>query len=142
MECVLERFCLFKDALRKSCHKKVCKIQKKTSGLDYSFIKLQAYQHFCRTTLGLPLRTFHRWIKFQSLYKKWDFPLWISSVKMNKFAGNYGFAQIYWRNPSWKTSFFVQWVMLKICLFNIKGECIKDLAMLIWWSFFQKIINC
>ena len=31
-----------------------------------------------------------------NLHKKWSFPL------------NCGFGHIYWRNPSWKTSFFVQ----------------------------------
>ena len=28
---------------------------------------------------------------------------------MTKSAGNCGFGHIYWRNPSWKTSFFVQY---------------------------------
>ena len=30
--------------------------------------------------------------KLQTLHKKWS-----------------GFGHIYWRNPEWKTSFFVQW---------------------------------
>ena len=34
--------------------------------------------------------------KDNTLHKQWSFPLKISSVN-------------YWRNPSWKTSFFVQW---------------------------------
>ena len=37
-----------------------------------------------------------------SLHKKWSFPLKISSANMTKFG------HIYWRNPYWKTSFFVQ----------------------------------
>ena len=45
----------------------------------------------------------------KTLHKKWSFPLRFSSVNVTKFAGNYGFGHIYWRNPYWKTSFFVQW---------------------------------
>ena len=43
-----------------------------------------------------------------ALHKKWSFPLRISSVNVTKSAGNCGFGHIYWRNPYWKTSFFVQ----------------------------------
>ena len=32
----------------------------------------------------------------------------ITALLMAIFAGSYGFGHIYWRNPSWKTSFFVQ----------------------------------
>ena len=42
------------------------------------------------------------------LHKKWSFPLRISSVNVTKSAANCGFGHIYWRNPQWKTSFFVQ----------------------------------
>ena len=45
----------------------------------------------------------------KTLYKKWSFPLRISSVNLTKSAGNCRFGHIYWRNPWWKTSFFVQW---------------------------------
>ena len=41
------------------------------------------------------------------LPKKWSFPLRISSANTTKSAGNCGFGHIYWRNPSWTTSFFV-----------------------------------
>ena len=44
-----------------------------------------------------------------TLRRKWRFPLRISSVIGSKSAGNCGFGHIYWRSPSWKTSFFVQW---------------------------------
>ena len=40
------------------------------------------------------------------------FPLRISSVKVTKSAGICRFRHIYWRNPYWKTSFFVQWSFL------------------------------
>ena len=43
------------------------------------------------------------------LHKKWSFPLRISSVNVTKSAGNCAFGHVYWRNPYWKTSFFVQW---------------------------------
>ena len=59
------------------------------------------------------------WIKLQepflivwiTLHKKWSYRLWISSVNVNKPAGNCGFGHIYWRNPWWKTSFFV-WITI------------------------------
>ena len=44
---------------------------------------------------------------------KWSFPLRLSSVNVSKSAGNYGFGQTYWRNPWWKSSYFVQWSHLK-----------------------------
>ena len=47
-------------------------------------------------------------IMFFSLHKKWSFLLRISSVNATKSAGNCGFGHVYWRNPSWITSFFVQ----------------------------------
>ena len=37
-----------------------------------------------------------------TLRKKWSYPFRISSVNVTKFG------RIYWRNPYWKTSFFVQ----------------------------------
>ena len=42
------------------------------------------------------------------LHKKWSFPLRISPVNVTKYAVSCGFGYIYWRNPYWKTSFFVQ----------------------------------
>ena len=39
-----------------------------------------------------------------------SFRLRISSVNVTKSAVNYGFVHIYWRNPWWKTSFFVRWM--------------------------------
>ena len=52
-------------------------------------------------SVGVPVYTLH---------KRWSFLLRISSVKMTKSAENLGFGHIYWRNPSWKVSFFVQWL--------------------------------
>ena len=55
-----------------------------------------------------------------SLHKKWNFLLRTSSVNVTKSAGNCGFGYIYWRNPKWKASFFVQ------CLtyfFNFSSTC-------------------
>ena len=45
-----------------------------------------------------------------TLRRKWSFPLRISSVNVTKSAGNCGFGQVYWRNPYWKSSDFVQWL--------------------------------
>ena len=45
---------------------------------------------------------------FTTLHKKLSFPLRISSVNVIKSAVSYGFGHIYWRNPYWNTSFFVQ----------------------------------
>ena len=38
----------------------------------------------------------------------------ISSVNVTKSAENCGFGHIYWRNSSWKTSFFVQCLLYGI----------------------------
>ena len=43
-----------------------------------------------------------------TLYKKRSFQLRISSLNVTKSAVSCGFGQNYWRNPWWKTSFFVQ----------------------------------
>ena len=48
--------------------------------------------------------------RWRSLHKKWSFPLRISSVNVTKSTITCGFGHIYWRNPTWKTSFFVQLV--------------------------------
>ena len=49
------------------------------------------------------------WPKEFSWQKKWSFPLSISSVNETKSSVFCWFGHIYWRNPRWKTSFFVQW---------------------------------
>ena len=38
--------------------------------------------------------------------KNKNFPLRNSSVNVTKSAGDFGFGHIYWKNPSWETSFF------------------------------------
>ena len=57
--------------------------------------------------------------RLTTLHKKWSFLLRISSVNVTKSAGNCGFGHIYWRNPQWKTSFFMQcyldWCHQKRC---------------------------
>ena len=66
------------------------------------------------------------------MYKKWSSTWRISLVNVTKFAKNCEFDHIYWRNPSWKTSFFVHclnifhaffyyfhcWPSAGICLFS------------------------
>ena len=47
------------------------------------------------------------------------FPIKISSVNVIKSAVSYGFGDIYWRKPWWKTLFFVQrhlWLLTKNCI--------------------------
>ena len=43
--------------------------------------------------------------------KKWSFPLRIPSVNMTKSTVSGESGHIYWRNPWWKTSFYVQWIL-------------------------------
>ena len=45
---------------------------------------------------------------YVTLHKIWNFPLRISSVNVSKSSRNCRFSHIYWRNPWWKTLFFVQ----------------------------------
>ena len=42
-----------------------------------------------------------------TLHKKLSFPLRISSIIVTKYTVYH----FYWRNPLWKTSFFVQWLL-------------------------------
>ena len=49
-----------------------------------------------------------------SLHKKWSFPLRVSLVNVAKSA-------VFWKNPYWKTSFFVQYL---VCLF-ISSKCLR-----------------
>ena len=62
--------------------------------------------------------------------KKWSFPLRISSVNVVKSADSWGVRHIYWRNPLWKTSFFVQCLFLvyKLSRENTHPENICDIA--------------
>ena len=68
----------------------------------------------------LPWTQENLWFSVISRGYKWEYwpqvrhmkrsiPLWISSINVTKSAGNCGFGHIYWRNPLWKTSLFVQW---------------------------------
>ena len=65
-------------------------------------------------------------IRKPALHKKWSFPLRISSVDVTISAGNCRFGHVYWRNPSWKTSYFVQcWCSRYICSADIINLSIK-----------------
>ena len=74
---------------------------------------------------------FHIRNQIESLHKKWSIPLRIFSVNVIKFSGNCGFSQIYWRNPWWKTSFFVQWTFY-IGIWPIIKQY-KDQAISCYW---------
>ena len=79
--------------------------------------------------------------------QKWSFPLRICSVNW-KFALSCVFGHIYWRNPRWKTSFFVQCTNLHLneyrqelhyCLFAVKLDryvgifnTLNDLSNKVW----------
>ena len=56
-----------------------------------------------------------------SLHKKWSFPWRVSLVNVAKSAVFWGCGHIYWKNPYWKTSFFVQYL---VCLF-ISSKCLR-----------------
>ena len=57
-----------------------------------------------------------------SQHKKWSFSLRISSVNVIKSAVSCKFGHIYWRNASWKTSFFVQCVYTTIRITGISSR--------------------
>ena len=65
----------------------------------FNFIQVKCHEMNCIWVL-------HQNIVIK-LHKKWSFPLRISSVNVTKSSGNCGFGHICWRNPQWKTSFFV-----------------------------------
>ena len=61
-----------------------------------------------------------------SLFKKWSFPLRISSVNVTKSAGNL--------NPVWKTSFFVHWVFCWILQRTLLfGAYVVQVGLEFWW---------
>ena len=58
------------------------------------------------------------------LLKKWSFPIAIFSVNVTTSAVSCEFGHIYWRNPYWKTSFFVQWFLDDIEVnINMSNSC-------------------
>ena len=72
-------------------------------------------------------------LSFISLHKKWSFPLSISSVNVTKSAVFYGFGHIYWRNPYWKNSFFVQCLRVYISWkYHFKSSTCHDA---LWYLF-------
>ena len=86
-----------------------------------------------------------------SLHKKWRFLLQISSVNVTKSAVPCGFSHIYWRNPLWKTSFFVQWfffllffymiminiILLLVIMFSDLPLFLEPLLFVAFFSIFQ-----
>ena len=71
--------------------------------------------------------------------QKMNFLLRISSVNVTKSAVSCGFGHIYWRNSSWKTSFFVQCCKrLQHWFWNNRKPTIKLLIFI----FFDEIIFC
>ena len=75
------------------------------------------------------------WNSF-ALHKNLSFPVRISSINVTKSTLHCGFAHIYWKNPSWKTSFF---------LFNVirtsfcRYLCLKyvgKIKTILLWNFY------
>ena len=66
-----------------------------------------------------------------ALHKKWSFPLRISSVNVTKSPVSCRVGRNYWRNPSWKISFFMQ------CSFQWK---IEYRHILLLWKAWQMIM--
>ena len=82
-----------------------------------------------------------------ALHKKWSFPLRIFSVNVTKSAGICGFGHIYWRNPSWKISFLVQWcnrdvfVFVFFCHVYFCLEFVACALLSIGWLYRFRIIS-
>ena len=72
----------------------------------------------------LPLLVKRDFIAFQNYLtaQRWSFPLRISSANLTKSASvvSCGFGHICWRNPWWKTSFFVCSVYYRFCCYFSK----------------------
>ena len=67
--------------------------------------------------------------------KKLSFPLRTFPVNVTKSAVSWRFGHIYWRNPLWKTSFFVQWCLTEPC------NTVKPVRAVKATAFFNSI-NC
>ena len=78
------------------------------------------------------------WIQgliISALHKEWSFSVRIFSVNVTKSTVSSGFDHIYWRDLSWKTSFFVQCYIISLIFFcglmfrrfNMKGFFISSI---------------
>ena len=95
---------------------------------------LWSYPYCCNTLACLSIQITGR------ITAQWSFPLRISSVNVAKSAVSCGFGHIYWRNPQWKTSFFVQWILKKtvklISEAQIKNKCmVHEAVRSVLWSY-------
>ena len=60
-----------------------------------------------------------------TLHRKWSFLFRISSLNLSKSAVSCGFGHICWRNPYWKSSFFV----LRLSAISSKYDfCIRNIS--------------
>ena len=96
------------------------KILKKYS----SSICINLFKHLCQMTFLQVKKNLIKMVFVEShvivqhsLHKifRIKFPLWILSENKTKSAENCGFGHTYWRNPKWKTSFFVQQLAYCVC---------------------------
>ena len=69
------------------------------------------------------------------LRKNWSFSIKDFSVNVTKSAVFRGFGHIYWRNPEWKTSFFVQ---CQIRLIHFLSLYFLQLQIHFWLNIFAR----
>ena len=103
-------------------------------------IEFQVAEYCCMS----PLKSAQKY----PLHKKWSFLLRISSLNATKSTGNCGFCHIYWRNPKWKASFFVQrppWNTPDECLYCCVCPMFHRKSLVFWcfqgvekWNIGQK----
>ena len=94
------------------------------SGNKRSHVLKQTCRKNCLQLLFIP--NFFFSVKYSSLLiiskhctKKWSFLLRIS---VHVMKSTFGFGHTYWRNSSWKTSFFVQW---KVTTFMKSSKAVR-----------------
>ena len=74
---------------------------------------IQWLNELCFATVVLNLKTFLT-IDFNKEFNN-KFSIRISSLNVTKSVVSCGFGNIYWSNPQWKASFFVQWKISSTC---------------------------
>ena len=89
--------------------------------------------------------------QWRTLHKKWSFSLRNSSINVTKSAGNCEFGHIYWRNPSWKTSFFCaveekeffvkNFVIVKKNKLQLRTKYLRQTLVFMWNSALREKFN-
>ena len=106
MDLSVQKILLFYDSLHINlnyCNKKTTLLNKNNN------ISLQGQQNQLLSKSQVHfnyLCVIQQWLLY-SLHKEWSFLLTISSVNVTKSTNSCAFVQICWKNPYWKTSYFV-----------------------------------